>query len=88
MAALGDGVGEARVRGLGGAPDGRLPDEDEEDEHAAEHVHDAQHAEHHLNGRDTSKFTSSLSLSPRTNQILCRLVMGRLDSKGIPIPVP
>ena len=51
VAALGDGVGEARVRGLGGAPDGRLPDEDEEDEHAAEHVHDAQHAEHHLNGR-------------------------------------
>ena len=30
------------MRGFGGAPDGRLPDEDEEDEDAAEHVHDAQ----------------------------------------------
>ena len=34
-AAFGDGGREARVRGFGGAPDGRLPDEDEEDEDAA-----------------------------------------------------
>ena len=49
--ALGDGGGEPGVGGLGGAPDGRLPDEDQEDEGAAHHVHDAQHAKDRLKWR-------------------------------------
>ena len=52
--ALGDGGGEPGVGGLGGAPDGRLPDEDQEDEGAAHHVHDAQHAKDRLKWRGSS----------------------------------